>query len=131
MLSSRGTLSSMTASSDSPRRGEERVEVVDLAAVAGVAVEEEAASRHPPGSSRSRTSSLVSSSGTRSPASMIACTRLPSSVPPATFARKMSPVATCGTPNASATSTPCVPLPEPWGPTIRKRAELVADGTSR
>ncbi len=33
---------------------------------------------------------------------------------------------TAGTSKASATSTPCVPLPDPCGPTIRKRAEPLA-----
>ena len=43
MLSSRGTTSSITASSASPREAEEVVEVVDLGAVAGEPVEQEAA----------------------------------------------------------------------------------------
>ena len=56
----------------------------------------------------------------------VAWTRPPSSVPPEMFSRNTSPVEIDGTSKAPATSTPCVPLPEPCGPTIRKRAELLA-----
>src|SRR5262249_56515771 len=45
-------------------------------------------------------------------------TFLPSSVPPAMAARKMSPVAMCGMPYSFATRFACVPLPAPWAPRI-------------
>src|SRR5919202_931107 len=66
--------------------------------------------------SRSRTTSIVRSSGTRSPASMIGRTRSPSGVPAATAARYMSPVLTCGMPSSCDIRCPWVPLPAPGGP---------------
>ena len=59
--------------------------------------------------------------GTSLPASMMLFTWRPSSVPFATFSRNTSPVETTGMPRLSAIRTPWVPLPEPWGPTIRRR----------
>ena len=52
--------------------------------------------------SRSRTIAMVTSSGTRSPASMYFLAVWPSSVPPETLARKMSPVEILGMSKCSA-----------------------------
>src|SRR4051794_38814275 len=67
--------------------------------------------------SRSRTIALVTSSGTRSPASMYFLAIRPSSVPPDTLARKMSPVEIFGMVKFSAMNSAWVPLPAPGGPT--------------
>ena len=122
MLSSRGTTSSITASSCFAASAEELVEVGDLTEVARVAVQQEAVRGIRPATSRSRTTALVSSSGTRLPAWMISVTCVPRSLPLAIAARNMSPVEIAGMPNASAMRMPWVPLPEPCGPTIRSRA---------
>src|SRR5215218_6396398 len=75
---------------------------------------------------RSMTMAMTTSSGTRSPRSMYSWAARPSSVPSATFARKMSPVAMWGQPNLPATSAACVPFPAPGGPrkTMRIGAPL-------
>src|SRR5882757_311066 len=67
--------------------------------------------------SRSRTIAMVTSSGTRSPASMYFLASLPRSLPPDTFARKMSPVEIFGMLKFSAMNSAWVPLPAPGGPT--------------
>ena len=63
--------------------------------------------------SRSRTTPIITSSGTRSPADMYPSALRPNSVPSSTAARSMSPVEMCGTPYCSAKRTLCVPLPAP------------------
>src|SRR5687768_12426888 len=62
-------------------------------------------------------------SSTSAPEAMIPCTLPPSSVPDETAWRSMSPVEIAGTPSWSASSSACVPLPAPGGPsrTIRGR----------
>ena len=70
--------------------------------------------------------STMSSSGTRSPHSRIGATRAPSSVPSEMAARRMSPVATCGTAYAAAIRFAWVPLPDPCGPKIRMRIRRAA-----
>src|SRR6266496_100632 len=71
--------------------------------------------------SRSRTIAFVTSSGTRSPASMYFLASLPRSLPPDTLARKMSPVEIFGTSKCSAMNSAWVPLPAPGGPTSTSR----------
>src|SRR3972149_672849 len=65
---------------------------------------------------RSSSMATVSSSGTYSPAAMIACTLRPNSVPAAAWSRNISPVETWGTPSSWATRLAWVPLPAPGGP---------------
>src|SRR5262249_36549416 len=62
---------------------------------------------------------MVTSSGTSTPRSMYPRACRPSGVPAARWARNMSPVAMCGSPVASDTSTAWVPLPAPGGPNSR------------
>ena len=78
--------------------------------------------------SRSRTMAIVTSSGTRSPASMYFFASTPSSVCWATLARKMSPVEICGIPKCLAMWAACVPFPAPGGPT---RTVRISAGTLR
>src|SRR6185295_7909325 len=47
---------------------------------------------------------------------MIPCTLRPSGLPCATASRSMSPVEIAGTPRREASTTACVPLPAPGGP---------------
>ena len=61
-------------------------------------------------------SSIIRSSGTRSPRSTIGFTSRPSGVAAAIAPRSMSPVAMCGTPNSSAIRFAWVPFPDPCGP---------------
>ena len=64
--------------------------------------------------SRWRTISITTSSGTRSPRSMIALARLPISEPDATASRRMSPVEICGMPEPLAPgASPVCPSPSP------------------
>ena len=58
----------------------------------------------------------TTSSGTRSPLSMIALALRPISVPAFTAARSMSPVESWMSPCLAAISLACVPLPAPGGP---------------
>src|ERR1700722_9766051 len=57
----------------------------------------------------------ITSSGTSSPASMKRLAALPSSVPSATCARRMSPVEMWGSPKSSCNRSAWVPLPAPGG----------------
>ena len=65
---------------------------------------------------RSVTRPMMTSSGTRSPASMKDFAFCPSGVPAFTAARSMSPVEMCGVPNSSTSLAACVPLPAPGAP---------------
>src|SRR5262249_19712051 len=76
--------------------------------------------------SRSRTIALVTSSGTRSPASMYFFAIRPRSVPPDTLARKMSPVEIFGILKCSAMNSAWVPLPAPGGPTSTSLMRLAS-----
>src|SRR5688572_33258476 len=60
-------------------------------------------------------------SSTSAPEAMIPCTLLPSSVPEETAWRSMSPVEIAGTPSWPASSSACVPLPAPGGPSRTMR----------
>src|SRR4051794_12553400 len=59
---------------------------------------------------------MISSSGTRSPASMKAFASVPSAVPSLTCARSMSPVARYGRSKSRRRRSAWVPLPAPGGP---------------
>src|SRR6266568_7288294 len=78
--------------------------------------------------SRSFTISLVMSSVTSPPASMIAWTFLPIGVPRALWSRNMSPVETWGTLSSEDRSFACVPLPAPGGP---RRIRIMALSSAR
>ncbi|SLI25241.1 Uncharacterised protein [Mycobacteroides abscessus subsp. abscessus] len=65
---------------------------------------------------RASTMRLVTSLGTRSPASMYFWASRPSGVCWLMFARNRSPVEMCGTPSFSDSRTAWVPLPAPGGP---------------
>ena len=65
---------------------------------------------------RSAMSATIRSSGTSSPASMIALAWVPSAVPAFTAARSMSPVESWTMPKRSTSRCACVPLPAPGGP---------------
>src|SRR5213078_3282880 len=65
---------------------------------------------------RSAIMSMMMSSGTSFPASMIALTRWASGLSEATARRSMSPVASCTSPCFSSRRFACVPLPAPGGP---------------
>ena len=65
---------------------------------------------------RSVTKPMITSSGTRSPASMYDFAFCPSGVPAFTAARSMSPVEMCGSLNSSTSLAACVPLPAPGAP---------------
>src|SRR4051812_31584702 len=65
----------------------------------------------------SRITPTMSPSGTRLPASMCSLACRPSSVPSATAARRMLPVAKYGRPKSSVRRSAWVPLPAPGGPT--------------
>ena len=79
--------------------GEHLVERLGLGERAREAVEHES---RPTAARRSRISPTMRSSGTRSPRSRIGANMSPSSDPLAIASRRMSPVATCGTPYAAA-----------------------------
>src|ERR1700712_1616198 len=68
-------------------------------------------------SSASRITPMISSSGTRLPASMCALAWRPSSVPSLTAARRMLPVAKYGRPKSCVIRSAWVPWPAPGGPT--------------
>src|SRR6266536_2741440 len=114
--SSLSTSRSSTTSSDVPRSLR-----IASSSYAWAIVRGKPSSRNPPlassCASRSRTIAIVTSSGTRSPASMYFLASLPRSVPPDTFARKMSPVEIFGMLKFSAMNSAWVPLPAPGGPT--------------
>ena len=59
---------------------------------------------------------MVTSSGTRSPASMYFLASSRASVPSLTLARKMSPVEIFGIAKCDAMNCACVPFPRPGGP---------------
>src|ERR1019366_533524 len=59
---------------------------------------------------------MITSSGTRSPRSYAALALRPSGVFAAMAARITSPVEILGMPRSAAIRSPCVPLPEPGGP---------------
>src|SRR5438034_10307445 len=73
---------------------------------------------------RSRIRSMITSSGTSAPRSIYRLASRPRLVPAASASRRMSPVATCATPPACASSRPWVPFPAPGGP--RKSASMLA-----
>src|ERR1019366_9534859 len=64
----------------------------------------------------SRMIPMITSSGTRSPRSYAALALRPSGVRAAIDARITSPVEIFGMPRSAAIRSPCVPLPEPGGP---------------
>src|SRR5262249_24569878 len=70
---------------------------------------------------RSRTTPIMTSSGTSWPASMIWRAWSPSGVPRAAASRSTSPVEISGQPRSSASRRPCVPLPTPGGPSSTMR----------
>src|SRR6267142_2838246 len=72
---------------------------------------------------------MTTSSGTRSPRSMISFDLFPRSVPAAMAARSMSPVDNWGSRHSACRIFACVPLPAPGGPNrIRFIARLFRPG---
>ncbi|SKV44671.1 Uncharacterised protein [Mycobacteroides abscessus subsp. abscessus] len=113
--SSTGTRNSSTASIVTPRASSMAANASAWSTVRGKPSRMNPAAAS--GSSRrASTILLVTSLGTRSPASRYCLACRPSSVPSLMFERNRSPVEICGIPNFSEISCACVPLPAPGGP---------------
>ena len=70
--------------------------------------------------SRSSTIPIITSSGTRSPASIMAFAVNPDAVLSCTALRRMSPVEIFGMPFSAANRSACVPFPAPGAPSMTR-----------